>query len=60
MCQVCVSLCLSVRLCVSVYECVCVCVCVTVCVCVFDREEHRLISLFRTNLFGINRIKVIR
>ena len=25
-----------------------------------DREEHRLISLFRTNLFGINRIKVIR
>ena len=25
-----------------------------------DREEHRLISLFRTNIFGINRIKVIR
>ena len=25
-----------------------------------DREEHRLISLFRTNIFGINRMKVIR
>ena len=25
-----------------------------------DREEHRLISIFRTNILGINRIKVIR
>ena len=25
-----------------------------------DREKHRLISIFRTNSLGINRIKVIR
>ena len=24
-----------------------------------DRKEHRLISIFRTNILGINRIKVI-
>ena len=25
-----------------------------------DRKEHRLISIFRTNILGIDRIKVIR